>query len=124
MSLGLEILLLSLFGSLGVLLRSFIEKFWATSEVNAIPWTTFLVNIVASFFAALALGWARHRGLSPDFSRILVVGFCGGLSTFSALSLQLFALLEVRNFSLAAFYFSMSVLVGVGAAWAGLLVSK
>jgi CrcB protein len=58
------------------------------------PWGTLLVNIVGSFvigYVASFAGTAQPLG-QPTLGVFLMVGVCGGYTTFSAVSLQTLAL--------------------------------
>lgn len=48
------------------------------------PWGTLLVNVLGS----AALGALAVRALSGDLVALLATGFCGGLTTWSALAVQ------------------------------------
>lgn len=62
------------------------------------PWGTLGVNALGSFLLGALLGAgsvAGADGLTADgTSAFLGIGFCGGLTTFSTLSLQSFALVS------------------------------
>src|SRR6201996_9131072 len=71
--------------------------------VDAWPWATFIVNMVA----AALLGWFVTRlgeRLPPSTYRrpFLATGLCGALSTFSTLQLELFKMIEGGYLGLAA----------------------
>jgi CrcB protein len=55
------------------------------------PWGTLIVNVAGStligFIAASAAPDARWL-LSPDARALLMIGFCGGFTTFSSFSLE------------------------------------
>ena len=56
------------------------------------PWGTLVVNALGSFLLGLALGGGIPTG--GDWHAFVVIGFCGGLTTFSTFSLQTFTLLS------------------------------
>lgn len=76
------------------------------------PWGTFAVNMVG----ALLLGWlfARLRDHPEDSLAhpFLVTGVCGTLTTFSALQLELFEMVEVGRLGLAAAYTGATLALG------------
>ena len=56
------------------------------------PWGTLLINVAGSFI----IGWLA-TGARPDavtMRLLLMVGFCGGFTTFSSFSLQTLELLQ------------------------------
>ena len=89
-------------GASGALLR------WATNELFirrgwlGLPAATFAVNVLGCFLAGLVLVWLDSRGsLAPWWRNLLMVGFLGGLTTFSALGLELWQLLRAERLLLA-----------------------
>ena len=90
------------------------------------PWGTLAVNFVGSFaigfFDALTDA-AGALGVAPDVRQFVVVGICGGFTTFSSFSLQTLELVRNRDFAeaIANIVLSVglclfSVLIGYGAA--------
>jgi fluoride exporter len=60
-------------------------RLWGT----AFPWGTLTVNLVGCFLIGLLFALAdRVRLLSPDIRLFLIIGFLGGLTTFSAFTLE------------------------------------
>lgn len=53
-----------------------------------LPVAVLVVNVVGSFLAGLALGLGRAGGLDAAAELVLVTGVCGGLTTFSTLSVE------------------------------------
>jgi CrcB protein len=77
------------------------------------PWGTLLVNIVGSFvigYVAAFAGTARPLG-DPTLAVFLMVGFCGGYTTFSAVSLQTLTLAQTGAWRHAAANIVASVLL-------------
>jgi CrcB protein len=80
------------------------------------PWATFVVNVAG----AGLLGWAATHWPPQRRRRSLVgTGFCGALTTFSALQLELLHLLDAGRTGVAVAYAVASILAGLVAAWAG-----
>ncbi len=76
-----------------------------------------LINLLACFL----IGWLfvlRER-LAPWLSHLLVVGFCGGFSTFSHFSYELVTLGDAGAFLQAGSYAVLAVVLGIGSAVAG-----
>ncbi|MEJ0071642.1 MAG: CrcB family protein [Pseudomonadota bacterium] len=76
------------------------------------PWGTLLVNIVGSF----VIGWcaalvADSGGRDPTLGLFVMVGICGGYTTFSAVSLQTLVLTQEGAGRQAAAYVVGSVLL-------------
>jgi CrcB protein len=77
------------------------------------PWATLIVNVVGAF----ALGYFTTRlqerlPLSSYRRPLLGTGFCGALTTFSTMQVELLGMLDANDFALAAAYAVVSVTVG------------
>jgi fluoride exporter len=76
------------------------------------PWATFAVNMAG----ALALGYffARLRDHPEDSLAhpFLATGICGTLTTFSALQLELFEMVDAGRLALAATYVGATLVAG------------
>ncbi|WP_213815403.1 CrcB family protein [Glaciihabitans sp. dw_435] len=82
------------------------------------PWSTLLINIVGSF--ALGLLVARDFRWPSSWLRAGVrTGIIGGFTTFSAVIASLVTLTDGNEVGLAALYLVLSLLLGFGAATAG-----
>jgi fluoride exporter len=87
---------------------------------QAFPYTTLLINI----FGSLALGMIvalslQQRITDQGWIIFLSTGLCGGFTTFSAFSMENILLLEQGKTNLALLYMLASLVLGIGAAWAG-----
>jgi CrcB protein len=72
------------------------------------PWATFLVNVAGSALLGWVVAGARHP-------RLLGVGFCGALTTFSTFQLELLHMLDAGRAGLAILYAAGSVTAGLAA---------
>ena len=85
----------------------------------AFPWGTLLINVVGSFVIGLFGAMTVANGPMPaslELRAFVMVGFCGGFTTFSSFSLQTLELLQAGETVWAALYILGSValcLVGV-----------
>ncbi|MCX6394167.1 MAG: CrcB family protein [Solirubrobacterales bacterium] len=99
-------------GSLGSLLRVGLGE-WIPVGAG-LPWPTLLANIVGSAVLGALVALPRKDG---DLRLpLLGIGFCGGLTTFSALCWELFDLLDKGSAGTALAYASVSLVLGLGAA--------
>jgi CrcB protein len=73
------------------------------------PWATFGVNVVGAFL----LGWFVIGLPEQGYRRpLLMAGFCGSLTTFSTLQLELLEMLDAGRVGLAAVYAGGSIAAG------------
>ena len=85
------------------------------------PWATLLVNAVGS----LLIGWLMTRmgGMEPvaeaRWRALLVVGFCGGFTTFSTFSWQTLEQMQRGEWTVAITNVLLSVLLCLLAVWLG-----
>jgi CrcB protein len=92
---------------------------------TAFPWGTLLINIVGSFLiGTFAESFALRWDASPSMRVFLVVGICGGYTTFSTFSLDMVTLLNRGETLLAATYIVASVGLGVAALYGGLYAMR
>ena len=81
---------------------------------GGIPWGTVLINVsgcfVIGYFGTLTLASGRYA--VPEYVRIFVmVGLCGGFTTFSSFSLQTYDLLRSGNYARALANVALSVIL-------------
>ena len=88
------------------------------------PWGTFAVNVTGSLAIGLVMTLLLARGADPAYRLLLVTGFLGGYTTFSAFSFEALTLLEARRWDAAAFYVIGSVVLGLVATGLGLVLGR
>jgi CrcB protein len=84
-------------------------RFWWSGLVaqrfgETFPFGTLVVNTVGSILVGLFAGFLMHvsnSSLASALQQLLVIGICGGLTTFSSFSLQTFNLIANRRWLLA-----------------------
>ena len=86
------------------------------------PWGTLAINVIGSFiigFFATITG-PDGRVLAPgDVRQFVMVGFCGGYTTFSSFSLQTLALAQNGEMARAGLNVVASVVRCLGSVWLG-----
>lgn len=112
-------------GIVGTLLR-FATAHWVSAHwPRQFYLGTLAVNLIGCLLIGLLYGLFLNRPLVPAELRAgLIVGFLGGLTTFSSFSLDTVRLLESGQAPLAFGYAAASVLGGLLATWAGLYLTK
>lgn len=113
--------------ALGGMARFAVSSTFAKVVGEAFPWGTLVVNISGCFLIGIlsALTGADARVVvAPDFRQFLLVGICGGYTTFSSFSLQTLNLLRDGEFTSAAGNTFASVLVCLIASWIGMVAGQ
>jgi CrcB protein len=91
----------------------------------ALPWGTLAVNLLGSLAAGLLYVLLVERSDAGESWRaLLIVGFLGGFTTFSAFSLETMRLLEGGAFGAALANVLLSVAVCLGACALGLWLGR
>lgn len=117
-------LYIGVFGLCGIFLRYWIDQL-ALSWSVPFPTGTFLINLSGSFLAGLIYALSIERGIIPNDLKIgLLVGFCGGFTTFSAYTLQSFLLLDQRRILLSIVYLCSSPILGLVCTFLGVALVR
>lgn len=112
-------------GGLGSTLRYAISNFFTKNQVNQFPWATFVANGLGCLLIGILFGYFQKNYVQNDSLKLfLTVGFCGGFTTFSALSLENYQFIQSQHYNLAIAYTITSLLVGIVAVYAGFKLSN
>ena len=90
-----------------------------------LPVATFAVNIVGCFILGLLFAFFIDRPeINTPLKLALTAGFCGGLTTFSTFSLELFEMLKNAQYMQVFVYLILSLIIGLLAVWIGVSCAK
>jgi len=118
------LLLVFIGGGAGSALRYIVGKN-LNPTASGFPWGTFAVNLIGSLIIGLVFGWVLQKSkLSNDSLLLIVAGFCGGFTTFSAFALESLNFLKTGNTSLFLTYVFTSIIAGLLCVWFGYLIMK
>lgn len=101
-------------GAAGAPLRYLTDRWVQAHHVLRFPFGTLVVNLAGCFGAGLVAGAVAHAGWPPGVQALLGTGLCGGLTTFSAFSVETVELLHDRLVMRALAYLAASVGLGLG----------
>lgn len=119
-------------GGVGAGLRYLLGRaFSGISISTGLPWGTFSANIIGGLAMGVLIGWLSQggaltdkAGAAYDLRLLLGVGLLGGFTTFSAFSLEMALMIQRGDAGLAFGYAAASVLLALGAVFAGLLFGR
>ncbi|MCE8516780.1 fluoride efflux transporter CrcB [Ruegeria pomeroyi] len=90
--------LFALGGGLGAVLRHWVAR----RVTHDLPLATLVVNVLGTLLLGIWLGQPASGAADPDQSRQLILGFCGGFTTFSSFAYQTLDLHRARSIASAA----------------------
>ena len=106
--------------AVGALLR-WLAGLWFNASWSGFPLGTLLVNCLGGLLIGVALAWFE-RSPNELLRLLLVTGFLGGLTTFSAFSVESLTLLQRGHWALAAAHTVAHVVGALGCAAIGFRV--
>jgi CrcB protein len=113
---------IALGGALGSVARYGCSSLAARWIGETFPWGTIIVNVVGSFVIGLFATLTGPDGrfiASPDARQFVMVGVCGGYTTFSSFSLQTLNLVRDGELAQAGGNIAVSVVACLAAVWLG-----
>jgi CrcB protein len=120
-----NLLLVGVGGGFGSILRWLVQKWFATYFPHSFPWGTFAVNSLGCLLIGIFWGLLfRSNSLTADWQLLLMTGFCGGFTTFSAFTLEGINLLRENKTGVFSMYVATSVIIGLISTFAGIKLSR
>jgi CrcB protein len=113
---------IALGGALGSMARYGCSSLAARWVGETFPWGTLIINVVGSFvigFFATLTGPDGRVLVAPDARQFVMVGICGGYTTFSSFSLQTLNLVRDGDMLRAGANIVASVVLCLLAVWLG-----
>ena len=108
-------------GGLGSICRFMIAQ-WMPWKIGTIPWGTFTTNLFSCILIGVLLGMQIKSGLSNEMKWLFSIGFCGGFSTFSTFTKEIYQLIEVGYWTTALVYILISILLCIVGVFTGLKI--
>lgn len=98
-------------GATGTVLRVWLSRAYPAG--GGWPWVTFAINVGGAFLLGYVVTRLQERLPLSTYRRPMIgTGFCGALTTFSTMQLELLELVDHHRYGLAAAYAGASMLAG------------
>ena len=113
-------LAIALGGALGAVGRYAVDSLIERHTESVFPWATFAINMTGCLAVGFLIAALVDRHRAPSWLRAgLVVGLCGGFTTFSTFAQETLDLLEGRHVAVASASVGASVALGLLAVFTG-----
>ena len=120
-----HLLLVGLGGFIGSVARFLVSKLNLSWHFLSIPMGTLTVNVLGSFIIGILVGISVKSDLiSTDLRVFLMVGFCGGFTTFSSFSSENLMLMQNGQVVTVLIYTALSILLGFLAVYLGYIFTN
>lgn len=121
----LKLFALAIAGALGTLARYGLSGFVHRQSRGLFPYGTLVVNLLG----CVVIGWVmflvqEHQAFRPETRVVIVVGFLGGFTTFSAFAYETTELLRGGALLPALLNVLGNVVLGVTGVWLGAVVGR
>jgi len=113
---------IALGGAIGSVMRFWLAELVGRFVESPFPWATVITNITGSFvigFYATLTGPEGRLLATPVARQFVMVGICGGYTTFSAFSLQTLSLAQDGDWLRAGANIGVSVVLCLATVWLG-----
>lgn len=120
----LDLLLIALGGGIGSLLRYILLVLFPINQ-SGFPTATFLANLVASFVLGCIVGFVSIQTKEISWLKpFLIIGLCGGFSTFSTFAFELFRFGNQQQYIILILYTLVSILGAIACIYLGFVSIK
>ena len=121
----MPLILIGLGGFAGAISRYVVDGFVTERTAGAFPWGTLAVNATGSFLLGLLFAMSTERAILPaDIRGPVMIGFIGAYTTFSTYMLESWGLIEGGSYLPAVANLGGSVVIGLVAVAAGLIIGR
>ncbi len=115
-----NVLLIGCGGFVGSVARYFVSKLNPVIAFHSVPVGTLLANVLGCYIIGVLTGVAEKSiALTLEWRLFLMVGFCGGFTTFSSFAGENLMLLHSGQFLSIVLYTGLSIFLGFIAVYLG-----
>jgi CrcB protein len=116
-----NILLVGFGGGIGSIVRYLCQRWAMAIYPHHFPWGTFAVNMIGCLLIGIFWGISfKTFESNENWKLFLMVGLCGGFTTFSAFTLEGIGLIKEQRIALFFSYVAASVVLGLLATYIGM----
>ena len=120
-----HLLLVGLGGFAGSIARYLVSRLNTSIEWFSIPVGTLIVNVAGSLLIGFLIGISEKSPiLTVEWRMLLMVGLCGGFTTFSSFTGENLMLIRDGQIMPVLLYTALSVLLGFTAVYMGYIATK
>ena len=121
----MPLILIGVGGFAGAISRYLIDGFVTDRTAGSFPWGTLVVNATGSFILGLLFALTTERAILPaEIRGPVLIGFIGAYTTFSTYMLESWGMIESGSYGPAMANLGGSVVIGLAAVAAGLLIGR
>lgn len=115
---------IALGGAAGSVLRYLVGGVVQRAGGGGFPAGTLVVNVTGCFLIGIIAQHYMNTQAHPAMRTMLITGFCGGYTTFSAFSLETAGLVQGGEYGRAASYMMLSLILSIAATFAGFAAAR
>jgi CrcB protein len=120
-----DVLVICLGAIVGANARYFISRYAAKVLGPVFPYGTLFINVIGSLIVGFFVVWTSERVLAdPRWRLLIVVGFCGSLTTFSSYAFESMSYFDHGQWLLTLTNIVSNNLLCLGAALAGMALAR
>ena len=119
-----EIVLVGAGGFIGASLRYLTSTWLAQFNRFGFPVGTFSINFIGCILLGVFVGLELEKNSILTLKEFAAIGVLGGFTTFSALGLEAFEMLQAGLFKMTAFYVLGSIIMGLCGIGLGILITR
>ena len=119
-----RVILIGGFGFIGTIARYYLQGYAQRLSNGTFPYGTLTVNVIGSLIVGFVATLTLERvAMNPSWRSAILIGFCGGFTTFSALAYETFELARTGDPWRGALNLAAHLVLGLAAVWGGYAVA-